>query len=751
MSYHQNSQNENLTYKDLKQSEELYRLLFDNAPDAYFISDLKGKTIDANIATETLLGLNKEEIVGKNFLKLGFLSKNQLPEAIKLLGSVIAGKSSENNEYTFIRKDGSKVEADLRMRRIKFRDKTHILGIARDITVRKKAEETMKESEGQFKNLFNSMREGFALCEIICDKKGKPIDYRFLKINPAFGKQSGMDVATSIGKTIKEIYPDIESKWIERYGRVAITQEAIHFVDYDHNTDKYYDAIAFSPSKGTFAMLFRDITQQKKAEVALKESEEMHRLLYDNAPDAYYIIDLKGNFVDGNTVAQEIIGLNKSELIGKNMLKVGLLPKSQLPKAAMLLASNVIGKSTGPDELTLLRRDGSQLEVEISTHPVKIKDKTRVLSIARDISERKRLEEKLLSERNEFNTILQELPVGVTVLDSEDKVVYVNPISMQIDGYKKDLESLFNKDVRRIHSKHNLTTIEELLNDFKSGKKSYFSREAKRGTHSIEISYHAIRNAKGEYQGLTRLVSDITERKQAEEELKNSERKYRRLSEQLANSNSIKEILLDVISHDLRNPVGNLIGFSDLLLKKNPESEELSAIQQSSYNLLKVIDNANVLSKAALGEEIDKEDLDLTQILNTVIDEFEFRLEDTGIDLIKEIHESLQIKANPIIEEVFKNYVSNAIRYAKDGKQIILRTIEEKNFVSINVEDLGNTIPKENRELIFERNVQLTRGEKKGRGLGLAIVKRIAEAHNAEVGVKPNKPNGNIFYIKLPR
>jgi signal transduction histidine kinase len=156
------------------------------------------------------------------------------------------------------------------------------------------------------------------------------------------------------------------------------------------------------------------------------------------------------------------------------------------------------------------------------------------------------------------------------------------------------------------------------------------------------------------------------------------------------------------------------------------------------------------LTKAAIGEEIEKEDLDLIQILNTILNEFDNRLKDLGIDIVKEFDESLQIKANPIIEAVFKNYISNAIKYAGDGEQIILRERLEKGYVTIEVVDNGDTIPKEKRELIFERNVQLTKGKRRGRGLGLSIVKRIAEAHNAEVGVKPNTPTGNIFYIKIP-
>jgi signal transduction histidine kinase len=108
----------------------------------------------------------------------------------------------------------------------------------------------------------------------------------------------------------------------------------------------------------------------------------------------------------------------------------------------------------------------------------------------------------------------------------------------------------------------------------------------------------------------------------------------------------------------------------------------------------------------------------------------------------------LIVNANPIISEVFRNYISNAIKYAKNGKKIIIDAIMEDGFVIVNVKDFGKTIEKKDLENIFIRNVQLDKT--KGRGLGLAIVKRIAEAHDAEVGVKPNKPTGNIFYIKLP-
>ena len=197
----------------------------------------------------------------------------------------------------------------------------------------------------------------------------------------------------------------------------------------------------------------------------------------------------------------------------------------------------------GKDELTRVADSfnimANQLSTSYETLEQRIDKRTKEL---RDS------EEKILNERNKFNSILQALPIGVSVLDSKDKYVYINPMTTKIEGYKHDLESLIGKDVKNNHPKHTLPIIEELLNDFKSDKKSYSSRVAKRGKRSVKISYHANRNGKGEYKGLIRLVSDITERKQAEDELQKSlEERDKELTSQAMFMAQRKEFLITII------------------------------------------------------------------------------------------------------------------------------------------------------------------------------------------------------------
>jgi PAS domain S-box-containing protein len=160
----------------------------------------------------------------------------------------------------------------------------------------------------------------------------------------------------------------------------------------------------------------KEITERKRAEEALRQSEERLKILFEYAPDTIFLTDTKGNFVDGNKAAEEMVGYAKEELIGKNISETELLSSEQLSKAFKHLEEIVIGKATGPDEFTLKRKDGSYVTVEIRTFPVRIGNQTLGLGIARDITERKRSElsqselinkvDKINRELNDFASIV---------------------------------------------------------------------------------------------------------------------------------------------------------------------------------------------------------------------------------------------------------------------------------------------------------------------------------------------------------
>lgn len=219
--------------------------------------------------------------------------------------------------------------------------------------------------------------------------------------------------------------------------------------------------------------------------------------------------------------------------------------------------------------------------------------------------------------------------------------------------------------------------------------------------------------------------------------------------EKLAMSEGLKDLTLDIITHDLKNPIALIYNFSELALAKTPDDHLLEQIYGSSSRLLKILDNTTVLSQTIYGESIPLETISLHKMLEEIVEESKPLASQVDMTIQLNCPLDLKVSANPILGEVFKNYISNAMKYAKQGKQILVQ-VEEKDGIQISVMDLGDTIPESERENIFLRNVQLSTEKKVGRGLGLSIVKRIAEAHQAEVWVEPNTPRGNRFNLRLP-
>ncbi|MCF7807995.1 MAG: GAF domain-containing protein [Candidatus Marinimicrobia bacterium] len=232
--------------------------------------------------------------------------------------------------------------------------------------------------------------------------------------------------------------------------------------------------------------------------------------------------------------------------------------------------------------------------------------------------------------------------------------------------------------------------------------------------------------------------------------LRESEIMHRELSIKLGESNDMKALLLDIISHDLKNPASVISGMADLLVDENSESEEMALIKDSSDALLKIIENTSSLARITLGEEIKRESVDLSEMLLSVIAEFSRGFEDRQVELKPLVEEGVKAEVNPIISEVFRNYLSNAFRYGPKGEQVTCGLKTSGDQIEFYVTDRGQALTVEEQNSLFHRRVQLGNRKKQGSGLGLAIVKRIADAHGAQAGIRSGKEKGNTFYLKLP-
>ena len=389
----------------LRENEEKYRNLFQNSHDAIFLHDLSGDIIDVNSRVTELFGYEKREILR--------LAIEKLHPAHELARSAQAFKEIEKKGYVdfeinFKKKDGSIFPAEVSSSLFEIGGRRVIQGVVRDISERREAEKNLRESEERYRELVE--KAGAAI--LIDDREGK-----FVYCNKRLADLFGYSLEEMQTKSIQAIVHPADIERVLKMHRGRIQGKKVpskyEFMGIKKNGDLMYleiDAIALKEGDdivGTRSYIW-DITQRKKTEEAIRSSEERLKLLFEYAPDGYYLTDLKGNFLDGNKAAEDIVGYKKEELIGKSFAKVKLLSGSQLPKALTLLARNAMGQPTGPDEFTLTRKDGSKTIVGIRTFPVRIGGDTVVLGIARDITDYKRTQDELKYSYERMQKVLED-------------------------------------------------------------------------------------------------------------------------------------------------------------------------------------------------------------------------------------------------------------------------------------------------------------------------------------------------------
>jgi len=266
---------------------------------------------------------------------------------------------------------------------------------------------------------------------------------------------------------------------------------------------------------------YYDITKQKKVEKTLQDSKEWLKILFDNAPDGYAIHDLKGQFIDGNRVTERILGYKKEELTGKNFADVKFLSGKDMIRGKKAHERNLMGLSAGPDEFTIQRKDKSKVIAEISTHPIKIKGKTRILGIARDITKRKLAEQALKDSEEKYRTVFENTGTAMVILEDDMTISMINSQTEKLTGYSKEeienkikwTEFVHQEDFKKMKKYH--------LSRRKPGEKppteyEFLLTDKKGNIKNILLKIDLIPNTKRSVASLI----DITERNQAKEKLK---------------------------------------------------------------------------------------------------------------------------------------------------------------------------------------------------------------------------------------
>ncbi|RJP17980.1 MAG: PAS domain S-box protein [Candidatus Abyssobacteria bacterium SURF_5] len=385
----------------------------------------------------------------------------------------------------------------------------------------RKLESEMAEIATRFRSLFETMTEGFALHEIVCDDEGAPIDFRFLEVNPAFELITGLKRSEVIGKTMRELTYEFPKHLIEVVGSVALTGQPTHF----ENTfeDRSYDVFAYSPVHGQFAAIFRDITERKQMEERLQEIERNYEGLFHNksAGIAHCKVVLNDldepvNYVhlEVNDTYEAVVGLRKEDVIGKTATQV--VP--DLSKAVIERVGRVA--LTGKDERFEVYLPSLKRWLDVNAYSSK---KGYFTAIFYNITGRKKMEEALReSERNlaEGQRMGRmgswQWNVNTRKLTWSDELFRIYGISPAVEPTLEELSKI-------VHP-HDRESFVESIADLDRTGKSYsidfriIKDGSNRWIHS-EGGATAF-DETGKVLQLAGIVQDVTERKMTEEALK---------------------------------------------------------------------------------------------------------------------------------------------------------------------------------------------------------------------------------------
>jgi diguanylate cyclase (GGDEF)-like protein/PAS domain S-box-containing protein len=516
----------------LRESEEQFRAIFEAAKDLIFIKDRDLKFTAVNPAIERYYGVSASEMVGKPAVSLfgKEVSERSMKEDLRVLGGEVI-----DTEHPFQLQGNTVIQNVVKVpMRNSAGEIIGVCGTARDITEHKRMEKELRQSEERFKMLAEQAPLGISI--MATDRSFEYFNPRFTKI---FGYTT--DDVPDEDTWFEKAYPDkayrkkVISTWkrdIAEKVKVGEENPRVFTVRCKDGQDKIVDFRRVDLIDGKQYQVYEDITVRAKAEEVLRRSEEKYRELINGMNDTAWVIDFNGKFIDVNDAAVEVLGYSREELLAMGPHDID----------SSLDAEKIIGliKGMRTDKLQVFEtthttKDGKAVPVEIKSSLVECQGKRAILSIARDITPRKQMEQELRESEGRFRSLVETMKVGLSAVDRNGVQTYVNEHFCNMLGYS--LEEIIGRPTVDFY--YDEEERKEQLKRFAQ------RRAGNRVASTLEITWRTKEGRKvhtivsptpsfdkdGRYTGSFATITDITDRKRMEEELRESEERYSLLFE----------------------------------------------------------------------------------------------------------------------------------------------------------------------------------------------------------------------------
>ena len=612
----------------------------------------------------------------------------------------------------------------------------------------------------QTNGILSAVIEGTADSIFVKDLQG-----RYLMMNPAGAKFVGRSEEEIVNKTDLELYPAETAQQFIEADRIV----------FDGGKTKIFEGTAtarglvrdylvtksvYRNEQGKVIGLIgisHDITERKRAEEALRESEARFKNLFDDAPVAYHELDREGRIIKANLTEQRLLGYTAEEMEGRLAWDFIVEEVSQAAVAAKLSGTAPLH----PVERTFKRKDGSLVPMLIQDQLIHDKNGkvTGIRSTLHDISERKRAEETLLQERIFLRTLIDNIPDSIYVKDTACRKIIANPADLRNIGvqsedevlgkddfamFPKELaEGFFADDQLVLLTGQPVLNREEYLID-KNGEKRWLL------TTKIPS-----RDVNGQIVGLIGLGRDITERKAMELDLEQAR-------DAALESARLKSEFLANMSHEIRTPMNGVIGMTGLLLDTELTEDQrdfAETIRSSGDALLTIINDILDFSKIEAGKlQFEILDFDLYNAVEGAVEMLAERARDKKLELASLIYAdvSRDLRGDPgRLRQILTNLIGNAVKFTEHGEVIVRAEKESETetdiVVRFSVSDTGIGISEAAQQTLFQAFTQAdgsTTRKYGGTGLGLAISRQLVGLMGGEIGIISAPGEGSTFWFK---
>jgi PAS domain S-box-containing protein len=500
---------------------------------------------------------------------------------------------------------------------------------------------------------------------------------------------------------------------------------------------------------------------------ANKDAEELRSRLaaiVTSSDDAIISKTLDGVIMTWNEGAQRVFGYTADEVIGKPITI--LIPPDRLDEEPEILRRLRAGERVDHIQTVRVRKDGTLLDISLTVSPVRnaAGEIIGASKIARDITQSKRAEQALQVSNERFRLMANAAPVLIWIADHAKSRIWFNRVWLEFTGRQSEQELGFGW-TQNVHEDDLARCLQNYAEGFDTRRpfRSEYRLRNQDGTPRwvIEHATPLFEGPGGAFSGYIGSCVDITESKQVQTEREEMLRQERGAREEAERVGRLKDEFLATVSHELRTPLNAILGWSTLLKRLKPDSEDhvrgIETIERNARVQSQIISDLLDMSRIISGKvQLDVQGIDLVEVINAAIDAVKLSIEAKKLRL----RVTLDAKAGRLrgdggrLQQVFWNLLTNAVKFTPSGGHIDVVMERVNSHVEVSVSDSGMGIKPEFLAFVFDRFRQADSSTTRrygGLGLGLSIVKHLVELHGGSVRVKSaGEGQGSTFVIALP-